>query len=148
MKTIMIIALSLILSGCFGIGKKPNETIVYRTLNPELPPIACNNTSLGLPQWDFPRLMADGLQVKNTERCLTIEEDKQNDSFWRRCGEFPIDQKSNIFYGFDKDNWNQLVLNMNIIKLNNKACADTLNLVNEQRAKWIEDNKKKREKNQ
>lgn len=49
--------------------------------------------------------------VKNVTECVSVKEEKRNEEFWKKCGEHPIITDSNIYVGFDLENWNNLQSN-------------------------------------
>lgn len=137
----MILMVGL-LASCAGKAPLVNDVIIYKTMYPEMPPIAKpSKLSLATPLYDYPRDTDAELTVKNLTDCLKVEEDKRNNSFWRKCGEYPHKGNSNIYLGYDLDNWNMVVLNMAKIKAQLNAWNDTIDELNKQRALWIEENK-------
>ena len=141
MKYVAIILLFL-LTAC----STTSERIVYKTLDPEFPPVSKPLPLTLVPAvYDYPRDTTAELIIKNTTACLGVPEDKRNNSFWRRCGEFPRDVNSNIFLGFTKEYWNQNVLNWRMVKEQLKAYSDTIDRLNKQRQESIDNNKKEKE---
>ena len=137
-KIIITIILALILGACGGFRTKEVPVVIFQTVLPDLPPIdKPAYVEFDAPEWDYPRLIKDGLKVKNTTACKKVEEANHNDRFWRRCGEFPRDQDSNIYMGFTRDNYNLMIFNWAKLKTQLQSYSRTIDRVNEQREKWI-----------
>ena len=144
MNKFVVILLALSLAACGS--TKEIAVPVYVSVQPNLPPISAPaRIEFGAPQWDLPRDMTAQPQIKNLSTCINVAEEKQNNSFWRRCGEFPVDENSNLYMGFDLDNYNVIVLNVNKMKLQLKAYWDTIQKINAERELWREQNERARQ---
>jgi hypothetical protein len=105
----------------------------------------CPDLNLRAPTAELPRLMNSQSVVKNLSTCQ-VPEQQRDAAFWDRCGEKPIDANSNIFLGFDKENWTQLTLNIEQIRQAYIACKSRVDEVNRQRREWRELNQQARAK--
>lgn len=126
------ILLSLfILSSCSMHKVVTKEVLVY----PNLPKFtAPSPIPIDYPQLDYPR--GDKLVVKNTRECKDITD--RDDIFWEKCGILDVDYDSNIYMGFDKQNFekfNHLLIN---VKARENSWNTLLEVINEQIRVWNE----------
>lgn len=143
MKDKILIAISLILLGACAsapdpVDRTPKTTVrvINNTAYPEFPNLPIPPDVRLLPfEVDFPRNQ-NQLVVKNITTCVNVPVENQDDRFWARCGENPIDTNSNIFIGLTQDNWNNINSNFEILKENNSVLRGLLNQANKQRAEW------------
>ena len=142
MKTVIILVLASFViaacSGSFSNSFKPKTSVrlITTTTYPEFPDLSPVSPVNLLPwKHDVPRDM-DRLTVKNLSTCINVPEEDQNSSFWRRCGENPILTNSNIFVGFDQQNWN--IIQGNFLKLQERIFQyqQRIKAVNKQRQEW------------
>lgn len=151
MKFRLIIALSLIMgvTGCMSLPK-PTSTIrvINTNVYPEMPDIEpVDDPNLAPFQADVPRDLSV-LSVKNLTACRvdTIEDpdrpwvilptEEQSSNWWSRCGEHPVVPDSNIFLGFDQDNWYIIVENFAKLKEALHRYKARIDEINRQRAEW------------
>lgn len=133
----------LALVGCGGMELPPVDRtpittveVINTTSYPELPNLPMPPEVRLLPfKTDFPR-KRDETTIKNISSCINVPEEQQDDRFWERCGENPIDTKSNIFIGFDQANWNNLQSNLNTLRENNFVLRGIITQANKQRENW------------
>lgn len=140
------------LSGCFGINSlKPSEVsapvrIINTTSYPDLPDMSKPaKMNLIPPVWDVPRDLTADMDVKRLTDCINTTEDKRNTRFWAKCGEYPHIEKSNIFRGLSRDEFNTFLIMWKQIKNQLEMYSERIDLVNEQRGQWrqqIEDQNK------
>lgn len=143
-KSILVVgSLSLLVMGCASndlppVDRTPITTVevINTTSYPELPNLPIPPELRLLPfQTDFPR-RRDETTIKNISSCINVPEEQQDDRFWERCGENPIDTRSNIFIGFDQQNWNNVQSNFNTLRENNFVLRGIIEQANNQRAEW------------
>jgi hypothetical protein len=135
----------ILLTGCDSFDKfQPTVTVDHKITNvypnlPDLEPVK----KQPLDSWnvDVARDMSVPLKVKNTTECLSVKKEKQDDEFWAKCGEHPPLEKSNIYLGFDQDNWNKVVGNFAKLKTMISEYESRMEMINKQRAEWREQNK-------
>ena len=151
-KLIMITLFVLFLAGCAsddGFDPKTNVNLINSQSFPELPDIEpVDPPNLIAWQADVPRDTAV-LSVKNTTECrsvgtyedpsypgVVLPDMEQTDAWWARCGENPILPNSNIFIGFDQENWN--IIQENFAKLRETLFRykQRIDQVNQQRQEW------------
>lgn len=153
MKNIYYIAiLSLFLVGCASIEQpKPFQPVskvevVTSTVYPEFPPLQTPNELKLLPvKMDMPRDLST-LVIKDNEDCKNVPEEERDQLFWKKCGENPIIQNSNVYIGFDLRNYNNLLINLNRLKERILVLTGIIEQANEQRLNWIEKAKAERER--
>lgn len=142
-KNLALGGIALFLMGCAGtelppVDRTPITTVevVNTTAYPEFPNLPVPPEVRLLPfQTDFPR-KRDETTIKNISSCINVPEDQQDDRFWERCGENPIDTNSNIFIGFDQQNWNNVQSNFNTLRENNFVLRGIIEQANKQREEW------------
>ncbi len=158
---LLILFLSVTLIGCGFSSKEHTPTI--RVINvqsyPELPDIEPVSPANLVP-WnhDMPRDL-NVLSVKNIKACRKIETrpnelrpyitepvEEQPDEWWDKCGEHPIIPRSNIFIGFDIENWNTILENFYKLKERVWQYEQRILEINKQRQEWREKAKKERQK--
>ena len=155
MKYIKYIAMASVLlalgacSGLDGFDPKTNVRLVTTSVYPELPDVEPVEPVNLLPwEADVPR-DTSVLSVKNLTKCravgthedpdregVILPNERQSDSWWAECGEHPVLPGSNIFIGFDQQNWN--IINENFAKLRETIFRyqKRLEEVNRQRESW------------
>jgi hypothetical protein len=84
---------------------------------------------------DVPRDMSTKVVV-DSESCKNVPETARNESFWERCGIHPPLKDSNIFIGFDLDNWNIILEDFAKLRETIYQYKSRITEVNNQRAKW------------
>jgi hypothetical protein len=141
MKYILIPAL-LLVTGCATAPApqplKPETTVevITTVVYPEFPDIPLPpKVRLTKFEADMPRVMNE-LTVKNITECVRVPEAERDERFWARCGENPIDVNSNIFIGFDQENWNRLNINLKRLQENDHVLRRLLEQANAQRSEW------------
>lgn len=160
-KLIIICIISLLtLSGCVSDGNfqpKTNVRLVTTNVYPELPDIEPVE-AVNLIPWvaDVPR-DTSVLSVVSTVACRSVgthedpdhpgvilPDESQSDSWWTRCGEHPILPNSNVYIGFDQQNWN--IIQEDFAKLRETIFRyqKRLEEVNNQRQRWREKAEKER----
>ena len=112
---VKVLFLLLFLTSCASF-RVPEPTIITKEkliyiLMPEIR--APSPIPTEIPQLDYPR--GDKLIVKNSKDCKGVIE--RTEGFWKRCGILEVDYASNIYMGFDKDNFNKF----NSMLINAKA---------------------------
>lgn len=141
---ILIIVLAFALSACAGLGIEfdPKGTIDFqvKTNYPELPDMDIP-PNVNLLPWkhDLPRDTTKEMIVKKLTTCLKVpkaDRVKSNTEFWARCGEFPVIIDTQLFIGFDQENWSIILENFTRLKLRNYQLRQRLNEVNRQRDEW------------
>lgn len=154
----LIFFLSIALAGC---GSTKEHTPSIRVINvqsyPELPDIEPVSPPNLVP-WihDMPRDL-NVLSVKNISACRKVETrsneirpyitepvEEQSDAWWQKCGENPIIPLSNIFIGFDIENWNTILENFYKLKEKVWQYEQRILEINKQRQEWREKAKKER----
>lgn len=136
---ILTIVFAVILLGaCATDGFTPKSTV--RVVTTETYPEFPNVEPLGDPgliPWraDVPR-NKNKITVKNISSCVKVPEEERDSSFWTRCGENPIVTDTNIYIGFDQENWNILVNNFNKLKEWIHRYEERIKEINKQRAEW------------
>lgn len=103
---------------------------------PELDPIDTRTLKLEPTLFDIPREMASEMVVKNTPECQEVQLLEQTDAFWFECGEFPQDKDSNLFVGFDRDNYENYVLNLARIAEWKRSVTSLIEVENRRREEW------------
>lgn len=117
---------------------KPETTVevITTVVYPEFPDLPLPPKVRLTPfEVDMPRVMTE-LTVKNITDCVRVPESERDEAFWGRCGENPIDVNSNIFIGFDQENWNRLNINLKRLQENDHVLRKLLEQSNEQRREW------------
>ncbi len=142
-KIIFSIAMAsvILLGGCqtaFDGTFNPTTTVRFVTTTsypefPDIQPVAPVN--LIAWQHDFPRNM-EKVVIKNVSTCIKVPEEKKNAAFWNRCGENPIMTNSNLFVGFDQENWNIILGNFAKLRENIFQHQERINAINRQRQEW------------
>lgn len=128
---------ALMLSGCGSTTLLGNPEPFY----PILPDIEVSNVELIPVQHDFPRDTSKPLMV-NPEISYCVEEGRKRDElFWTRCGIHPVDPDSNLYRGYDRDNWNNLVVNMSRLESQIRIYQKIINDINKTRQEWRSLNK-------
>ncbi len=137
------------LGGCVlgGGTEGPTVRVISTTSYPDLPDLPpVDPLNLNNPQYDLPRDLAAEPVVKNLSTCINVPEDERNRAFWSRCGESPVISDTNIYRGFDYDNWIMYLENMNRIREYIKQYQDRIDQVNKQRQQWRELNEAEKER--
>lgn len=153
MTKILIIASLLFLTAC-GANTQQRDFEIPRTVEtitsvayPVFPDISIPPQPNLIPwEYDFPRDPDADPVIKNVSSCIDVPEENQDEAFWARCGEQPIQTDSNIFIGMDQDNWNILNRNLEVLKENNFQLRERLDIANEQRQRWREMDEAERER--
>lgn len=122
---------------------KPLPTTTVRTVESTYYP---NQPDIALPtrprfqnfEYDFPRRTDLQQLVKNTTACKAVPVAQQDQAFWRRCGEFPVDTNSNIFIGFTQPEWDKFIQNWAEVEAYVKVLEERIAEVNRQRARYRE----------
>jgi hypothetical protein len=143
MKKLYIVPFLFLLAAC---GDK--STVLTVTYYPEMPDLPlCSASSLRVPEAEYPRKMNAEPFVRNLTTCKSTDPKERSTAAWmERCLEKPIDTESNIFIGFNQQNWTELNFNLAQINENYKACQARIEEVNKQRAEWREKNQSSRDK--
>lgn len=125
---------------------KTTVRVVTETAYPEFPDISLPPPVRLMPfEVDYPR-DPDEFVVKNITSCVDVPEEQRDDAFWARCGENPILPNSNIFLGFDQQNWNNVQENFQRLKENNIVLRQLLETANRQRQLWRQQAQRERER--
>lgn len=143
-KILASLVIVLMLSGCsslFGDGFNSSVVTKNQPIYPNLPDISIPTLSLLPTQHDIPRDTSLPLVVNREKSECISGTVKQNDAFWIRCGLYPIQDSSNLFRGYDRQNWNNLIINQVRIDEHIKILVSLINLDNQQRQRWRELNK-------
>ena len=151
--TIFVIVASFLLISCStGDGvfdPKSSVRIIHSTTYPEFPNIEPLPDVNILPwEADVPR-DTSVLSVKNTTECRKVEtyipddkphvvlpKEEQDPTWWSKCGEHPILPNSNIYLGFEQDQWNIIVENFAKLKERVWQYKQRIKEVNRQREEW------------
>ncbi len=145
MKNIFYISIvTLLLSGCAN-PNNPKEfspvskvEVVTSTVYPEFPPLTIpNELKLLTVKMDMPRDLST-LVIKDTEECNSVLKEDRDEIFWKKCGENPIIENSNIYIGFDLRNYNNFLINLNRLKERILVLTGIIEQANNQRLSWIE----------
>ncbi|MGD8589763.1 MAG: hypothetical protein PVG22_13130 [Chromatiales bacterium] len=151
--------LSTLISACFLVActsvPEKQTVIVEKTVYPELPPIS-HPPALQLTacEWQKPVRMDELVLVNGKtyrgKKCSEYTDDERRaiTGFETNCMEHPLDTQSNIVFGFDEDGWNCFRVNMTAIRTLLEQYKFRLDMVNKQRAEWIEKNTAEKEKKQ
>lgn len=137
---IILAALSVLTLAACASTSEPQSTVrlVQSTTYPFLPDIKPVPEPELVP-WnhDVPRDTSKLVVIEN-EKCTSVPETKRDKAFWRECGINPPLDNSNIFIGFDQDNWNIII--ENFAKLRETVYQYKLRIdeVNQQRKEWRE----------
>ena len=123
--------------------------VVNSTSYPEFPDVEPLPPVDILPwKHDVPRDMTV-LSVKNLSECrkvetyvpenkpyVTLPKKEQTTEWWAKCGEHPVLPNSNIFIGFEQDQWNILVEDFMKLREQNWKYKQRIDQVNKQRQEW------------
>lgn len=139
---ILTIAASIILIGCGSVGLndtfKPKTSVrfITTTTYPEFPNIQ-PVSPVNLIPWihEAPR-NTEKVVVKNISTCIKVAEEDRDRAFWNRCGENPILLNSNIFVGFDQQNWNIILENFAKLRETLYQYKQRIIAINKQREDW------------
>jgi len=135
----ILLALAFLFSSCASkatVVTKTKLDVVYPEL-PEIKPLP--DMSLIPFRWDYPRDMSR-LAPKSSKKCLETPDVERNGVYWETCGENPPMLNSNIFIGFDQDNFRKFEIYMKKIKARLIQYKERLRIINKQREKWREMN--------
>lgn len=136
----LIIILMLLVSGCTSLKPDPISDpirLINSNVYPNLPdmtyPLSLNLTG---PRWDVPRDTFKDLVVKSLTVCKKVLDEDRDDKFWSTCGEYPPTVNSNIYQGYNLDEFNHFLENQLKISLKLKEYKDRIDLINTQRQEW------------
>lgn len=139
MNKVILVGLILFLTGCGGNPFTPKTELKVVTSYsypelldlPKLPPLNLKSYEVDIPR------KTDELVVKNLSTCISVpEEDRKTEQFKNTCLENPVDTDSNILFGFDTNNWNILVENINKLRERIYLHEQREIQVNKQRQEW------------
>lgn len=137
---VVVIFCALMLTACASTPTEPQSTVrlVQSTTYPFLPDIK-PVPEPDLVPWshDVPRDTSK-LSVIESEKCTSVPETKRDKTFWRECGINPPLDNSNIFIGFDQDNWNIIIENFAKLRETIYQYKTRIDEVNQQRKEWRE----------
>ena len=144
MRYIIILCLLILLPSCSLLPKPDlppsiitNEKISY----PYLPPISHPDPPGKLPlRYDYPRKSDGSLDVLNKKECIETPKSKRNELFWRKCGIPSIDHGSNLFIGFDRQGFENIVIYFKRLGVVIKQYKERIDQVNKQRQEWRDNN--------
>lgn len=146
LQSVAVLAIvALFTAGCSAtLPQKKEFLVTERIVYPELPDIQVPPIPPLLPfKFDVPRDMSR-LEVKNTEECLSVPEDKRDEKFWNKCGIHPPLDDTNIFLGLDEESYNNLMLDLKMLQEHIITLRKIIEHVNEQRRKWRQLNEEAR----
>jgi hypothetical protein len=115
------IAASCTIAGCSSNSIK-KETIQPNVIKREYYETKIGPLPSGQPLYiepwvfDFPRNTNTSPVVKNTTSCKKIKIENQDENFWKRCGEFPVDTNSNLYLGMTLAEYKKYEIGMRQIK--------------------------------
>lgn len=136
--TVIVALISSTLAACQSTDFVPKSTVqvITRMSYPEFPDIE-PISSVNLIPWkhDVPRDMTKTV-AKNTTECQKVLDDARNETYWNKCGEHPIITDSNIFVGFDQENWNIILENFAKLREQLFRYQKRIEEVNSQRQQW------------
>lgn len=137
MKTILMLLFVSLLSAC---APETRIEVIKKPIFPELPPVQKPmKLQLETCELDYPRLTDSEVVEKNLTDCIQ-HADKNSADYQRRCVEYPVDLKSNLFIGFDQESWLCHVRNQQKIQLQLKIFDGLIDSVNKTRSDWIDRN--------
>lgn len=140
-KAITIFAL-LFLAGCATVPQNSTPATTVIVKYPELPPIPIPPMPTLKPfKFDIPRDMSRW-EVKNTTKCKSVPEEQRDEKFWTECGIHPPIPNTNIFLGFDRENYENLIHDLIVLKEHILTLEKLLQEVNKQREEWRRKNAK------
>jgi hypothetical protein len=141
--------LVMFLIGCGNNQFNPQPSLVYTNTYtlPNLPPIE-PVVEPDLESWEheLPRDYSKPMVVKNITHCVNTPIEQRSVAWWQSCGEYPILNDTGIFIGFDQDNWYKVLRNFEKLKFTIQQYKQRIQMVDEQRANWRNENKKEQEK--
>ena len=126
------------LAGCATDGFNPQSKVQVITTKsyPEIPdiePVAPVNL---IPwQYDIPR-DTSRIVPKNTTECEKVPEEKRDDAYWKKCWENPPLKNTNLYIGFDHDNWNIFLEDWQKLQEKNLQYKARIEEINKQRKEW------------
>lgn len=104
---------------------------------PDLPPVERPaKPRVQAWQYDYPRDLSQPQIVASRKSCLSVAPAKQDASFWGLCGVYPIDPKSNLFIGFEREQWDILLKNLQELEAYYSASQATFDELDRQRETW------------
>jgi len=135
----------LFVTSCASTNNMKNTELLPETkiikVYPELVPIEIpQGPKLYSFKMDVPRNKNE-IVVKNTTECKNVPESKRDEKFWNKCGENPPLTDTNIFLGFDQENFNNFVLTMESMREYIITLKKIIEEVNRQREEWRLKNK-------
>ena len=148
---LLVIALGLTACGTTDPSFEPKSSVrlVTSMTYPEFPNIEPLPDVNFLPWVSTVPLDTSVVSVKNTTECRKVKtyvpEDKpyvvlpveeQPPSWWSKCGENPVLPNSNVYIGFEQDQWNIILENFAKLKERNWQYKQRLEEVNRQRTEW------------
>jgi hypothetical protein len=146
-QSILLIILSLLLSGCFG-SMLPDPVIIEKpitiekTVFPALPSVPYPSNIVLVPfNWDYPR--TEELDIINSKKCLIVKDENKNTKFWKDCGINKVDLNSNIYIGLDETNYRTFIQNWDRIIGREKQWRSIVDEVNRQREEFKKKNSNK-----
>lgn len=141
MKYLIAILFTTVIGACSSFPRIPLPTRdvpvpVVLEVYPELPPMQASDLELSPTIFDIPRITAMEKVVRNDPDCQSVPEEERNDIFWDECGEYRQDKYSNLFVGFDRENYENYVLNLARIAEFKKSIESLIEAENARRAEW------------
>lgn len=136
MKILPIAVIFLTISGC-TLFRQPEPTVITKEVivYPSLPTFqAPTPIPVQSPTLDYPR--GDSLVVKNSRKCKEIPEENRDDEFWEDCGVLEVDLDSNLYAGFDENNFDRLNQLLSAAKIREQQWRSLLETINEQIRLW------------
>lgn len=150
-KILIILLLSFVLSGCSVFGRQifPKVSAPVEVINSTSYPVMPNISyppplNLQNPQYDVPRDQDADMVVTRITKCVSVPKDERDNKFWAECGEQPIIGNSNIYRGFDYNNWILYLENMTRIKQQIGLYNERIDQINLLREQWRNLNKQER----
>lgn len=120
---------------------QPSIQIIEKPVFPQLSEYKIPEDIVLLPvEGNMPRDNTK-LVPKDLPHCTEVPEEERNEIYWKECGENPIISDSNIFIGFDYDNWTNLQINLSKLKEYTITLKEIINEIN-RRIKEIQESEK------
>lgn len=142
-RAVVVLAVGWALAGCALSNQSPPDLSEKKTVRlvqsfqyPELPDLEVPKLDLLPVHHELPRDMTADLVVRNTTKCRGVAEADRRGAFWEDCGIHPPLPDSNLYRGYDRDNWTNFWINDARIQAHIAVLRGMLEQVSRQRADW------------
>lgn len=125
----------MLLSAC---GRTHTEVLTTtNNVYPDLPHIDKPiELDLEAVAYAFPLDMNAPPVIKSSTFCKSTPVEEQDLNYEAKCFEQPVDKDSNVYIGFEQNEWEKFKTNMVKLKAQGEAYSDTIDEINRQRDVW------------